>query len=232
LQIFSLPAEERKQYFDLSKFKGRYFFIPNFPSVSLFSRMQNSAPVDEVRIIYQGRICAGRGIEEMIALLPLSLQGKKLTLTLRGRMDPDFEETLERLLSRDNVREEVSIHPPTAYAQLPEFTASAHIGLAIFTGIDLMNSTLGTSSNKVFEYSACGLPFLYYDNLHFRHHYRHMPWGIPTDLTCERIIGALNLIVREFDELSASARENFLQQRNFEKVVAPAVGYVKAQLRA
>jgi hypothetical protein len=32
LALFSLPAIERKAYFPMGKFKGKFFFIPNFPA--------------------------------------------------------------------------------------------------------------------------------------------------------------------------------------------------------
>ena len=37
LNIFSLPAQDRLQYFPMHKFTGRYFFIPNYPSKKVYA---------------------------------------------------------------------------------------------------------------------------------------------------------------------------------------------------
>ena len=45
LDIFSLPAQERRGYFQLDRFKGKYFFIPNFPRKSFpLEKQSNDIP--------------------------------------------------------------------------------------------------------------------------------------------------------------------------------------------
>ena len=38
LDLFSLPAIERKDYFPMNELKGQFFYIPNFPSKEFYSK--------------------------------------------------------------------------------------------------------------------------------------------------------------------------------------------------
>jgi hypothetical protein len=187
-------------------------------------------PTKEIIITYQGNICTGRGIEEIINILPYSTNGKNVVLHLRGPIDSKFHVKLMSMIRRKDKEDHIKLHPIAPHHFLPELTARGHIGLAVYTEDEVLISTLGTSSNKVYEYSACGLPFIYFGNEHFKQHYEDMPWGVSTDLSKSSIEDAIMFIMENYMYLSSAARASFLSERNFEKAIAPAVEYVKTLL--
>ena len=159
LDVFSLPANERQQYFPMNKLKGKYFFIPNFPKRSFmqqFGRAKQSA--DVIRLIYQGRLSEGHGFEDIINILPQTVNGKQLKLVLKGFIDEAYLDRLRKQAVDNGVEKQLIFHGPSAYIEVPRLTASCHIGLAIHYKADIMTTTLGTSSNKTYEYAALGLP--------------------------------------------------------------------------
>jgi phospholipid N-methyltransferase len=105
-----------------------------------------------------------------------------------------------------------------------------HIGLAIYKNVDILNTTLGTASNKVYEYTASGLPFLYFDTPHFRKYLEVMSWAFPTDLSPESVTRSIQYIDQHYVSLSTSAREEFLVSRNYEKVFQPIVSIAMKKL--
>lgn len=180
LHLFSLPAQERRAYFPMEKFKGQYFFLPNLPSVR-FYRQYRGIPKQEreYRVIYQGHIDEGHGIEEILGLMPCQVAGRKVHLVLKGWLRDDFKGRLQQIIEEKGLEEQVSFVGYTAYQELPKLTASCHVGIAIHTKTDLMNRTLGTASNKIYEYAAVGLPVLYFDNEHFTQHLGRFGWAVP-----------------------------------------------------
>lgn len=224
LSVFSLPAEERKLLFNLKNFKGRYVLIPNFPSQKRYGKVHVEGNTgDPIKLLYQGRISPGHGIEEVIGILSKKVHGKKLHLVLKGIISPSYKDELEKLMRRHGVKDAISFESYKPYSDLPAFTVTHHIGLAIYTGRDDMNSTLGTASNKVYEYTACGMPFLYFDNEHFRSHYAGMDWAFPTDLTESNLLQCLEKIELDYKRISGLAKQAFLEKLNFEAVFAPVV---------
>jgi len=77
-------------------------------------------------------------------------------------MGKGFGETvaeLEALAVKEGVADRVKIIPPVPYAELLEWTASADIGLAVFSP-DYSLSVRWCLPNKLFEYLMAGLPVL------------------------------------------------------------------------
>jgi len=91
LSVFTLPANERKVYFPMQQLAGRYFFLPNYPSIALYSRYHAKKTVkDEVKLLYQGKITEGHGLEELLLLLPEKINGEKITLHIKGPGDKSY----------------------------------------------------------------------------------------------------------------------------------------------
>jgi hypothetical protein len=80
-----------------------------------------------------------------------------------------------------------------------------------------MNKTLGTASNKIYEYAACGLPILVYDNQQFRKYLSNYKWVVFTDGSVDSINTSIKHIVDNYIELSTQARKDFDLFFNFEK---------------
>jgi len=224
LDIFSLPSEDRLKYFDVSTFKGKIEIIPNYPAKSLYHGVISSIQTaKQVKIIFQGTLDTGRGIEEIINILSTQIAGRDLKLILKGVVNPEYKSRLLALIADRKVDHQVEFYGFGPYDLLPEFTSACHIGIAIFTKSDIMNSTLGSASNKVYEYMACGLPFIYYDSPHFNKHFSKMAWAIPTDLSKESLVNSIEKIIDQYEELSVAAKNDFLLNRNYENVFTSVV---------
>jgi hypothetical protein len=231
LDIFTIPSAERMALYNLNCFKGIRQVLPNYPSIRLFSEVASPhAAADELILIYQGSISEGHGIEEILKLFPCRINNKSLKLRLIGFINPPYDAKLKAIIESHKLQEQVSILDKVSYQKLPFITRQCHIGLAIYTKKDVMNSTLGTASNKIYEYTAIGLPFLYFNNPHFIEYLGKMEWALPTDLTNASLLQALQKIDNEYDRLSQLARSEFISGRNYEEVFIPvmesAVGLV------
>ena len=98
--------------------------------------------------------------------------------------------------------------------------------MAIHKGQDTMNKTLGTSSNKIYEYAAVGLPVLLYDNEHFKSHLAKRTWAFFSDLTQESMIKNLDDIFENYNHISKSALKDFKEELNFESYFEPIILYL------
>jgi hypothetical protein len=86
-----------------------------------------------------------------------------------------------------------------------------------------MHVTLGTASNKLYEYAALGLPVLYLGREHFNRYLGLYPWAVPVELSPESITRAIAGIMSRFAYYSASAHESFAKELNFERYFAPVI---------
>lgn len=222
LDFFSLPANERQGFFPMHRFRGRYFFLPNLPSVKHWQKTPAaSPPVNEFRIIYQGHVYGGHGIEEIIRLLPMQLNGKQVILVLAGWITEGYKTEVEQLARQQGATTFVEITGVVPYHELARLTTTCHAGLAVFNFDNQMAATAGTASNKIYEYAACGLPVLYYDNEHYRQHLGSYKWAVATDLSAASLRQALENMEARWSEMSKTARQDFLQKLNFEAAFKP-----------
>jgi glycosyltransferase involved in cell wall biosynthesis len=150
-------------------------------------------------------------------------------LVLVGIASSEYKAELESLANTNETDNFLEMIDFTPYGRLPSITSTCHIGIAIFTSKDIMNSTLGTASNKIYEYIACGLPIIYYDTAYFREHLGKYEWAIPTDLSPESLKKAIHHIATNFDELSQKAIESFENELNFEKYFSSIASFLRAK---
>lgn len=229
LAIFSLPSDERKIYFPMEDFKGRYFFIPNFPSKSFFCQFYKKKIINnEVRIIFQGAVAEGHGLEEIAGLLDRSIGKTKLHLTVKGWIrDAAFKEKLQDIARRINSIQQLEFVGYGAYKDLPPLTASCHIGIGIHSLQTNLHGTLGKASNKLYEYASLGLPIIVYDSEHYRTHLGKYAWVFFTDSSPESIMDCLRTIINNYDQLSRQAYSDFVNELNFELSFAEVMNYLK-----
>jgi glycosyltransferase involved in cell wall biosynthesis len=227
LEKFSLPSVERKEFFPMEHFKGDFHFIPNYPGRYLYDRFYKPLrrPDDVVRIIYQGFICAGHGLEQMLHVVREGLDNddRKLRLILKGYFDDGFVNTFLAKADELGVRDEVELHPVTSYYNVPELASTCHIGIGIHTKTDNTNKTLGTASNKIYEYAAVGLPVILYDNDQFRKHLSSYNWAFFTDCTISNLKTVIGKILADYHHYSMEARSDFETKLNFEEFFTPAM---------
>ena len=231
LDMFSLPADERRSCFPMHAFSGAYFFLPNYPALSAYRAWGHESRDNRtLRVLFQGSVGAGHGLENLIALLPLELEGRRVELVLKGRIEPEYRANLEGLVAARGIADRVHFVGYTSYAELLALTASCHVGIAIHTQGDIMNRTLGTASNKIYEYAASGLPVLYYDNEHFRSHLGEYRWAFATDASPESLRLVLSEVAAKLAALSASARRDFEASLHFERYFAAPVAFLRSRL--
>ncbi len=226
VDFFSLPTEERKRWYPIDRVKRGVFVIPNFPAVTYYQRFQSrrrTAPKDVIRLIYMGALGPGHGYEEIIPLLKTPVAGRSLALVLKGWIEETYKRTLIDLAQRDDVLDRLEFVGYGPYPQVAELAASCAIGLALFTGQNVMNRTLGTASNKIYEYAAVGMPVIFLDTPYWRSHFEHRSWAFFTDLTERSIRGTIETILSRYNEASAAAFQDFRDGFNFEKVFLPAL---------
>ena len=228
LDIFSLPSNDRKKFFPLDTFTGRYFFVPNFPSKKFYGKFYNHRKLEKtVRIIFQGQVAPLRGIEEMLPLLSTFINGYSLQLALIGPCGNDYKDEIINLMTRYDVMDKVHFDR-LPYSKLPERSATFNIGLALLSQKDIMTSTIGTASNKLYEYAAVGLPVIYYNSEYLNSYLGKFAWAIPADLTTESIRDAIIRIISHYDDLCIAAHQDFLNDLNFENGFAPLKKYLTA----
>ncbi len=212
VDFFSLPSEERSIHF--SKIKVNYI-LPNYPSLRLYTNYKSQKVSKSISLIFQGRITPGHGLESIIELINDNRIEPKLNLVLKGLISNEYKSLLLESLSSES-KTNIKFIGYTEYEKLPEVTASCQIGVAIHQPTSFMHATLGTSSNKIYEYIACGLPILYLDNEHFNKYLGAFPWAFAVSDNKESITNAILKIMENYDELSQQAKSDFLYKLNYE----------------
>jgi glycosyltransferase involved in cell wall biosynthesis len=218
IDIFTLPSEDRKKYFPMDEMNGHYYFLPNYPSKYFYSLFNKNREVytNKVRIIYQGSIGEGHGIEEIIMLLNEKVNNATLQLVLKGFISDKYKEQLIALAKEHKTNDRLIFEGVTSYKIVPKLACTCNIGIAIHSKMDRMNSTLGTASNKIYEYAACGLPVLYFDSPYYNSYLQKYEWAFPVVLSKASLLNAITTIEKNFDKLSQKAIKDFEENLNFE----------------
>jgi glycosyltransferase involved in cell wall biosynthesis len=224
LQLFSLPAEERRQYFPMDRLKGEFIFLPNFPSRIFYGQFSRVEADPEVyKLLYQGSIGPLHGLEEILGCIREPLAGKRVQLVLKGFVSEAYLAELNSLALANGLKDALQFIGPSGYRGVVENAFTCHIGIGIHQRDDIMNRTLGTASNKIYEYAAAGMPVLVYDNPHFREKLGNFQWVFFTDVSASSIRECLNRIIRDFPPLSELARADFQRSLCFELYFLPVV---------
>jgi glycosyltransferase involved in cell wall biosynthesis len=221
LQLFTLPAEERKICFPMEKLKGEFFFLPNFPSRTMY----NKEPLKDkyfstVRILYQGSIGQGHGLEEIILLLKEKILGKTLSLVLKGFISQEYLDELKTIAAKEGVAEQLVYLPPSGYREVIDNAYTCHIGIGIHKKDDMMNRTLATASNKIYEYAAAGMPVILYDNEHFRS-------TLQQYTSRASLLEIIKMLLLNYDEYSLAARSDFENKLCFEQYFDKVVNFLQ-----
>lgn len=229
VDLFTLPSLDRKKYFpfDIS-WKGKFIHLPNFPSVNIYDRIVEKKVHDtrSIKILFQGKISESRGIEEVISVLGKEIAGRKIELLLAGYCSDEYMNSLRRLTERLGVTGLFHYVGELPYARLPEIAKSCTIGLSIYSGNDIMNTTFITASNKLYEYAASGLPVLYLNREYYCSALRKYKWAFPVDLNVESLYDAIEKIINNYDHLSSEAIRDFRTELNYEIVFLPVRQYL------
>ena len=214
IDIFTVPTELRLKYFSLDTFKGLTGIIPNFPSKYVFEGNQPRKIDNKLKLVFMGSIAEGRGLEEIIDLLPFSLNGIEVEFEIFGFIgNPEFYSRLENLIEKKNVNDFVTLKGPVPYNKLITSCEKAHAGIGFYLSDSLMDQTISTASNKLFEYAAMGLPV--FSNIEIPGN----DWLIQTNIG--QLKDALEYCIKNYEDLSLKALEQYKLTNNFENRFLP-----------
>lgn len=217
LDIFTLPSEERKQYFPMEKLKGSYFFLPNYPTINFYSKFTHDSNIIEnqpIKLIYQGNVSKGHGLELIVSILGAVISGHNFELHIAGKTSEEMKQNLNDIAG--NYKAKIIFHGRLSYSELPKLTSSCHIGLAINEPTAIIYQTGGSASNKIYEYVACGLPILYLDDEHYNSYLGKYSWAKNIILQKESVKKALTDIINNYTTLSIAAKSDFTKDLNYE----------------
>ncbi len=228
--LFTLPAAERLVYFPVAGWHGKTIIVPNYPAISVFKRFYSPrVALHIVSLIFQGRIDDSHGIEKIIPLLSIPIKNRKLELVLKGYCDPQYKETLIQLARTWNAEDDLKFEGFTPYLDVPKLSSRCHIGIGIFEKKEVMHLTLGTASNKLYEYAAVGLPVIYNSAEHFDKYLTKFAWAFPVKVSSDSIRTAIEAIIDEYASVSAAAVKSFTDDLNFERVFQPVIDYLSSR---
>jgi O-antigen/teichoic acid export membrane protein/glycosyltransferase involved in cell wall biosynthesis len=133
--------------------------IPTYQKVLKGDRLRQHLKLGPgVRIaLYQGNLQPNRGLERLIRAATFLHQDN--VIVLMGKGVSTTRSQLEALITREGVADHVRILPPVPYAELLDWTASADIGLIVYSPDHSLNVQM-CLPNKLFEYLMAGLPVL------------------------------------------------------------------------
>jgi glycosyltransferase involved in cell wall biosynthesis len=173
-------------------------------------------PSNELKLLYQGVVRPGHGIEEIISALHNKIMDKNVTLTILGDINSEYRTLLEDLSIKRGVESRVNFVDRISYAQLPLETRKYDIGLAIHVDNSIQYATGGAASNKIYEYAAMGLPVLLFDREEYRKHLDKYEWAHFTTLSEQSLSSCLSKIVANYTRYSVQAHIDFKEALNYE----------------
>ncbi len=229
VNLFSLPTNERKQFFNLKYFKGDYFVIPNYPRESFYKKFNKSLfnPSNKVvKIIYQGELSKNHGFEELIEVL--SIYDKYvLEFHLIGYIKEDYKQFLLDFAQKNKSMDRFFLHERVDFEILPNFTNKHHIGWAVHKPVNIQYKTGSSASNKIYEYIAVGLPVILYDTKHYRKSLNKFEWASFTSLSKKSIIQNIDDVINKYRYKSQKAILYFGNELNYEVNFAKIIKYLK-----
>jgi hypothetical protein len=225
VDLFTLPSRERTGSFNLREFTGSLFVIPNYPSIRRYKTAGAGRQLSSgvFRMIFQGFISSGHGLEEVIEFVSAK---ESVHLTIIGPGDRDYVKKLKDLVLEKELSEKIFIRDVIPYHLLIKVTQLHDLGLAIHKPVNIQYRTGALASNKIYEYAACGLPVMYYNETHYRNYLSRFPWAFANDLSYERLDEQYNFIREHYNEISAAAADDFRKELNFEHVFCPVRDYL------
>jgi glycosyltransferase involved in cell wall biosynthesis len=213
INYFSLPSNDRLVYYPNWTHMDHFFYIPNYPRIAQFQQINLNKRFKDFTVIFQGAIGEGHGLEDFISILP---HVPEVNLVLKGPVKNSYKDKLITIADSFQVAHRLLWFGITPYNELIDLTSRCHLGIAIHQGKDEVSKTLGTSSNKIYEYLACGLPIILQNNEQFRKSVIPASHVFFYDGHANEFIDIIKEVRNNFDELTGQARRSFFNQYVFE----------------
>ena len=216
IDFFSVPARERLALFPVDKLRNPPAVLPNYPSWRRIGQQSPRRTENEIRLVYQGSLGRHHGFDEIVPWLGREVCGKRLSLTLIGKIDDDYRTELMMLAEHCGVAGWVTIKSFVHFTELPRVLSQFDIGLAIHKPVGVTYSTGGTASNKIYEYAAAGLPVVLYDSPHYREHLGEHEWAAFSSLTWADFSRAVERLMENLEWRSSGAMNDIRESLNYE----------------
>lgn len=164
---------------------------PSFYELKPSTRIRDELSLDQdwPIIVYQGGIQSGRGLERLVKVAQ-EIKNVYFVLIGSGRLVQPMQAKVDEM----GVSEQVKFIPVVPLAELPEYTASADIGIQPILNTCLNHYT--TDSNKLFEYVLAGLPVIATDFPEIRKIVNSYGVGELADETHEGLVKAINKLIQ------------------------------------
>lgn len=220
IDYFSLPAIERKKMFPLSTFKGKFFYIPNYPSKKVIQpikkNFENWGNESFIKIIYPGSPSIKNGFEELVNVMHQPINHKKITLTIVGETNAKYKTELTEYATSKGVEKQLFFESRIPYIEMSDFLKNYHIGWAMYKPEDMRTATVASASNKIYEFLANGIPTIVLDNEHHRNHLSSSKATFFNDLSPKSIMNTIKFINDNISDLSEKAINEFENNYQFE----------------
>ena len=148
--------------------------------------------------------------------MPHPINNKKITLTIVGQTNTKYKQELLNYAISKGVEKQLFFVERLPYVEMSNFLKNYHIGWAMYKPLDMSVSTAGSSSNKIYEFLANGLPIIVMGN---EHHKKHLSISKATffcDLSPQSIIKSIEIINDNISNLSEKAINEFEDNYQFE----------------
>jgi glycosyltransferase involved in cell wall biosynthesis len=237
--IVVFPSQARALFFKkLANFNGQLMIVPNFPRKSFLTEREDLKDLlwerfKKPQIFLQGSISRQTSLLELID--SLSFLDNNIELKLIGPIYDKEQDLIRDFATQKNVAERVKYFKPLPYNELPSHTWMASIGVCLYKKTDINHQTMGTASNKIYEYAACGLPAIVSDQPNYREHLGSETWvrfADPDDPYS--IASAVRDILSDFGNYQAiclAARQAFEEKYNYESAFFPLLSKIKELIK-
>ena len=231
-QLCVLPNERRAAEF------ARATGAPAVATVWNCPRLEEVAPprthpVDTVRLIYYGSIVPKRlplAIADALALLPANVRLRVVGYVTLGHQT--HAEDFRRRAAELGIADRIEIIGPFSRAVVLEHCRASDIGLATLPRHgDENESTMVGSSNKAFDYLACGVPLIVPDLPEWRATFVDAGYGHACEPEDARSVAdALRPLVldpQRARRMGESGRQRILAEWNYDRQFEPVLRHLE-----
>jgi glycosyltransferase involved in cell wall biosynthesis len=188
--------------------------IPNGVDTEFF---QPSSGVKKDQIVYAGNIGYAQDLDLVVRAVQLINKQQHLEFVIAG--GGDTQSDLERLVDSENLQSLVHFPGILPREEIPRIISESYLGIAPLKKLQSLEYAAPT---KVYEYMACGIPFIGCGSGEIQEIADNSGGGIIAENSPEEIAKAILILVnnpKKRDEMGSSGRK-FVEQSYTRKAIA------------